>query len=728
MYHVSIRGIALGLSLLLLPNAVQAQAPGPDTRIGLALSGGGAKGMAHVGVLKVLEEVGLPIDYIAGTSMGSVVGGLYAAGLTTEQLEHLALETDWNELFSDGPDRRLLSMEEKRRDGRYIVSLPLRNRRLGLPTGLIEGQRISMMLNRLTWPVYDIRAFKDLPIPFVSIATDIETGKAITLAAGHLPRAIQASMTIPTALAPVEIENRLLVDGGVARNLPAEDARNMGADYVICVDVSAPLETRENLNSLAAILNQTIGFGVWTSIDAQRARCDLLILPDIAEYSTLAFDKAAELIELGITATRAHLDTLHTLAQAVNRPPAPRTLPSLIVPDSVRIHSVEVIGSDPANEAVILNQIEFTPPTWLTLDALEAEVSRIYSTQYFKQVTYQLEPDSLGAKLTFQVVERQENQVQLGFRYDQRREAAFLFNARFRNILTPGAQAGVELILGERFGLAADYFLPLGLRKQYGLLGIADYTNRSFEVFENGDRFAELRFRQFSLDVTAGSYLSDYGIYAGGLRFEQALISPRIAPPDFSQFRNQGITLMMPVARVWFDTQDRTIFPTQGHYLYIESVGAHRNFGSDVSMSQHRLIWRSALPIRPRWTLIPDVELGISIGEVPTHRTLTLGGLNQTVFESGRFYGLKPDEGAGKFIKKMGAGLQFALTPSQYLALSGNIGNANDTWEWDLAAESFVWGIGATIGLLTPIGPAEFTLAHSSANNILYDINVGFRF
>lgn len=711
--------------VLLMAGPLMAQAP--DAKIGLALSGGGAKGLAHVGVLKVLEEAGVPIDYIAGTSMGSVVGGLYATGYDPERLERMAVDTDWDLLFSDGPDRRVLSMEEKRRDGRYIVSLPLRNWGVGLPTELIDGQRVVNLLTRLTWPVHHVRDFKTLPIPFVSVATDIETGEAVALDKGHLPHAMLASMAIPTALTPIEINGRLLVDGGVARNLPAEDVRNMGADYVICVNVSTPLETREKLNSLTSILNQTIGFGVWNSIAEQEQECDLLIKPDIGDYSTLDFDEGEALIELGETATRAKLDTLQTLAATLNREAAPPVGPPGHAPDSVWVHTVEVIGTNEAGQSMVQNQIELVPPSWMTVDILELEVARIYSTKYFKQVVYRLDTDADGAKLVFQVVEQQDNQVQLGFRYDQRREAAFVFNARFRNAFTPGGRAGLELILGERTELSADYFLPIGVRKQYGLLGIVNYTNRSFDVFDNGDRFAELRFLQLSAEATIGSYLNDYGIYAGGLRIEQALVSPRIAPPDFSEFREDGVTLLMPVARVWFDTQNRSVYPTAGHSLFIESVGTSEKFGSEVSMSQHQLLLDSAFPLHPRWTLRPDIEAGLSYGEIPSHRVLTLGGLNQTPFVAGRFYGLKPDEIAGPFTKKLGMALQYALTGNRYLIFTGNVGSVADRWYWTLKGQR-IWGGAATFGIITPIGPAELSVSHSTANTFLYDINIGFRF
>ena len=202
-------------------------------RVGLALSGGGAKGFAHIGVLKVLESAGVPIDCISGTSMGSIVGALYAIGYSVDEIEAIALESDWEDIFSDAITRRDRPIEQKLVEDRYLLSLPLVGTKIGLPRGLIAGQKVSALLDRLTLPVHGQTSFRELPIPFSCVATDIVTGEAVVLDSGFLPEAIRASMAIPSAFTPVEIDGRLLVDGMLVRNFPVQDVIDLGADLVV---------------------------------------------------------------------------------------------------------------------------------------------------------------------------------------------------------------------------------------------------------------------------------------------------------------------------------------------------------------------------------------------------------------------------------------------------------------------------------------------------------------
>lgn len=234
---------------------IDAQEPVVDRpKVGLALSGVSARGFAHIGVLKVLEEVGMPVDYITGTSMGSIVGSLYAIGYPVEELDNIARQVDWDDLFRDNVGRRYMSMEDKRWDARYQASLFLDRGRIRLPSGLVAGQKVSELLARLTWSVHHVSNFDELPIPFACVATDIATGEPVVLRKGSLPEAVRASMAIPTLFTPVIINDRLLVDGLIARNLPAQEVRKMGAHVVIGVDVGSDLWPVEDLESMVDIL------------------------------------------------------------------------------------------------------------------------------------------------------------------------------------------------------------------------------------------------------------------------------------------------------------------------------------------------------------------------------------------------------------------------------------------------------------------------------------------
>ncbi|MGD8698881.1 MAG: patatin-like phospholipase family protein, partial [Gemmatimonadales bacterium] len=285
-------------------------AESPGRKLGLVLSGGSARGFAHIGVIRVLDRAGLEFDVVTGTSMGSIIGALHATGYSPGLMLHVAASADWDELFDDNALRQNLPLERKAEVDRLVFTVPIRRGRPTLPGGFIAGQRIGQFFALLTWQAHPVRDFRALPIDFAAVATDAETGEAVRLQEGYLPEALRASSAIPSVFAPVEIDGRLLTDGGVSRNLPAEDARALGADFLVCSDVSKPLMPADSLNNLLAVLDQTIGYRGWESTLRQRQLCDVLILPDITGLSSTAFDKAEAWAARGDSAARAALAEL----------------------------------------------------------------------------------------------------------------------------------------------------------------------------------------------------------------------------------------------------------------------------------------------------------------------------------------------------------------------------------------------------------------------------------
>src|SRR6266568_4437437 len=315
-------GLLLAPWALCLASPARAQsAPTPARpRIGLALSGGAARGLAHIGVLRILEEAGVPVDVVAGTSMGAVVGGLYAVGYTAAQLDTIFTTQDWVALLTDPVRRRDLAVDRKLTEDQYLLTLPISRGAVHLPRSVVAGQRISQLLTGLTWSVHGVQDFRQLPIPFTAVATDLETGKAVVLDHGFLPDAIRASMAVPSVFSPVEIEDHVLIDGGVVRNLPAQDARALGADVLICSDVTDPLEPRDSLTSFADVLVQAVSFRIWDSEYEQRRHCDVLITPEVRAFSTFGFARAAELIARGEAAARAALPRIEAARAGASSP------------------------------------------------------------------------------------------------------------------------------------------------------------------------------------------------------------------------------------------------------------------------------------------------------------------------------------------------------------------------------------------------------------------------
>lgn len=300
------RRVLVFLALILLPLATLADQAHP--RIGLVLSGGAARGLAHIGVLRALEEQGVHIDAIAGTSMGAVIGGLYASGYSVDELEKLALAIDWRQALSDAPLRDDVPFRRKQDDRDFLVKQKLSFRddgSLGLPLGVIQGQNLALLLESLLVHTSDTRDFDRLAIPFRAVATDISTGEKVVFRKGHLPQAIRASMSIPAVFAPVEVDGQLLVDGGMVDNIPVDVAREMGVDLVITVDIGTPLRGRKELLTVVDVLNQSVTLMTRRNSEAQLATLgpdDILVQPPLAGFSATDFGRARQMIDAGYRA------------------------------------------------------------------------------------------------------------------------------------------------------------------------------------------------------------------------------------------------------------------------------------------------------------------------------------------------------------------------------------------------------------------------------------------
>jgi len=327
MQHKSIYLLAL-LLYLILPYQAQAETKNSsfDTiqsdslKVGVVLSGGGARGVAHIGILKALEEAGVQIDYITGTSMGSLIGGLYAIGYSADQLIELSRTSNFMELFTETPNRRYTSNYEKGFDERTILTVPISESGLSLPQGIITGQNIYSYISRLVWAAHGTDDFDNFPIPYAAIATDIETGEAVVFRSGYLPDAIRASISIPSAIVPHEINGKHYVDGGLARNLPVQDALDMGANYIIAVDVTSALVPGDSLNTLTEIMNQSVQYRINERVEQEKKKADLVItMSEIDEYSVASFDMMETFLEAGLNAGEKYSEEFKNIAERQKR-------------------------------------------------------------------------------------------------------------------------------------------------------------------------------------------------------------------------------------------------------------------------------------------------------------------------------------------------------------------------------------------------------------------------
>jgi NTE family protein len=395
------------------PGAAETPAA-PRPRVGLVLSGGGARGGAHVGVIKALEELRVPIDYIAGTSIGAAVGGIYASGLSVAEIEEFLASIDWDAAFGNVTPRRLRSFRRKRDDDLYLVSQKpgLNKGEFQLPIGLVQGQVIDIIMSRVVLPVAQIEDFDELAVPFRAVAGDLATGEAVVLESGDLGRAIRASMAVPAALVPMVIDGRLLVDGGIAMNLPVEVARAMGADVIVAVDITDELVSREELRSIVDVTEQLTSMLTRGGVLEQKALLtedDVLLVPELGEeFSSVTFARIIETIQSGYDVVMRHRDELAPLAldaqeyaayMAQRRDPRATELPTI---DFVRLENDSRIA-DSVIEAR-LTDIEVGQP--LDVDALELALNKVYGLDFYQNVRYQLVEENGATGLEIALTER----------------------------------------------------------------------------------------------------------------------------------------------------------------------------------------------------------------------------------------------------------------------------------------------------------------------------------
>jgi NTE family protein len=723
--HAGIASLLLCILLpVLRPLAAFAQAveAGNRPRIGLVLSGGAAKGLAHIGVLRVLEEAGIPIDVITGTSMGALVGGLRATGYDPAQIERIVAGIDWDRLFSDAPERGQLFADRRFDAGRTVVTVPFSSGRPQLPAGVVGGKSIYRLIARLTWPVQAIDDFALLPVPFAAIATDLETGAAVRLDRGVLADALRATMSIPGAFGPVRLDGRLLVDGGVVRNLPAQDARDLGADVLICSDVSDPLASAENLVSAVDVLLQTVSFRMHASTEEQRQLCDVLVLPDISGLSSFSFDATSQWIERGAVATSEHLAQLRTLATDAPSP-ARRSSPAPTLPASVRIARIDIRGVEGESRTLAMRTLAIEPGD-VTAEQLDRAIGRLYSTEIFGNAAYHVAVEGPDTVLVVNASATSGNEVGFGFRYDDRYKAALLFTGAFHNVLDFGSLAQLELRLGEQLLVEGRYSLGRGLSTPLTLSGDVLFARLPLDVYAAGSRVAEIRTSLIRTSILMGTTVGHSAI--GGIQagVEWARNATAIAATDTAS--RQALSTIGALYRM--DTFDRTAFATRGVSILAQTEWAVPLI-SDGDFFRHLADVRAAIPITSTLALHLRAYAGVAHGEIPYHRLFFLGGrIEPAVFAETQptFYGLSPQARSGRAIQMLGAGVQWELRPAFFVSLQANAGATGDRWTADLHDYSAGWA--ASIGTITIAGPVEFTISGRRSGNASLHLSIGHVF
>lgn len=457
-------------------------------KIGLVLSGGGAKGVAHIGVLKALENAGIRPDYIVGTSMGSIIGSLYALGYSADQLDSITRGIDWDLVLTNNIPLTYISYEEKEYYNRYLIELPIVNKKLTLPTGLIEGQMLTDLLSHLTLPAMKYSSFGDFPIPFRCVATDVSTGKAIIFEDGSLSEAIRASMAIPTVFTSADLDSTLAVDGGIVNNFPVEELIKMSADIIIGVDVGDGFVDAKELGSMTGILMQVSMISSLERLEQQRKLCDIYVHPELDGFSAGSFSSTSTILERGYQAGEKHQHQFDSLAKEMGI--TPKKYEGIgNHSDWITIREIEVKGEINVTDKLVKSKLGIHRGDIVNGKMIEEGIKRIYGLNSFKKVSYSLQmvsgyPDEM--KLLIKVMEQPPAMLKASVHYDNTFSAGVVFNFTLRNLVGRESRALVIADIAENPKFRFDYLKYFGIRQKWALQFKYDFLRLGFPVYENG--------------------------------------------------------------------------------------------------------------------------------------------------------------------------------------------------------------------------------------------------
>ena len=717
------RRVVLGvLAVVLFVTPAAAQ---EGSKVALVLSGGSARGFAHIGVLKVLEEVNMPIDYIVGVSMGGLIGGLYACGYTPAELESLAVSVDWVSIITQGISRRTVAIQRKRWDPRYLATMGLEGWKVKLPSGLRSGQELMMLFTRLTLPYENV---EDLPIPYACLSQDLTTGEAVLLDHGNLVDAMRASMAIPWVFTPIEIDDHLLTDGGTVRNMPAQDAGEMGADIVIGVDIGPTALGKEDLKTMFAVLRQTATLKLRKETEEQYGYCDVLLVPDLEDITVADFGKAGEIIELGEQAAREILPELEALADSLNQLYGPPQRIARKTVNTANVEGMTVTGLERMSERVITADMGIDFPATVEVDKIEKGIGRIYGSGFFERVGYTLDgyPDS--TTLGISVVESSKNQFRVGLRFDTRTQGSLLLNATFRNVLLHGAILALDVRLASDYQFEARHALHIGFVRSLGFQTRLNASRATIDIYEDKNQVATYRSKYMFGQIVLGSIFSSTVAIVGGIRGEYIESDPSIGSAEFPVITDK----QMPItAGVLVDTWDQAIYPTRGVLLEVVAERSFAELGNTGDFSRLYLDWRSVIPIRQRAGLLLSVYIGTSRGELPFVYNYALGGIHTPWTLLGlpnSFMGLKPQQRIGPHTQAAMLGIQYEIVSQLFGQIRYNVGNTFEESKIKIESGRYINGIGLTLGVRILTGRAEVTFSTSEVEDFLTHITVGSAF
>lgn len=720
-------------------------------KVGLVMSGGGAKGFAYVGLLKVLEEVNMPIDYIGGASMGAITAALYSVGYSPETIMEIIRAQDWNSFISDVQHRRYIAYEEKLFNDKYIFSLPLEGEGISLSRSINSSFNIDLILNKLFAPAANVTDFNDLAIPFLCIGTDLLTGEAVVLTKGNLARAVRASMAIPGYFSPTKYDGRYLIDGGVVNNYPAEQVKAMGADIIIGADVQSGLKSSiDEINSITGILDQVISFN---RVDANIKGLELTdyYVKIGMPYGMMDFDKYDSIMAIGERIAREHYPSLKALADSLNGLGDPAPVRKRVQPiESLTVNKFEWADMKLKSSEKYQAYFSYGDNKEIALSELENKMLLLNGTRNFDDLRYEFIPvdeDTLNVKI--EAGNANKGSIAAGINYNSVYGGSVLLNLSLRNIRGTNAKLFTDVVLGQNPRIKSMFIINNGFKPGFGLE--ADLYALSFPEYEKGDKvnkwdFDMLSFAAFMPLTIKNNYLIRTGFQYELFRFKQdVVVDPEYeAYNKFADYGNLFFTFQ-------HDSRNKVDYATKGQFVQfqIKHVFPFSDQWSDV-MSNGTILsmqYNWYLSLGEKLVYKPQLFAGYTFTEkngpysepslsnisrrVPAvQHMFGFGGIGSNNYVPGHvsFTGFNYLERMGMFAGKVTTDFEYNIYPKIYASLMADVGFLENDVS-DFSNVKVLVGYGAKLSYNSFIGPVDFILSSSNIDtSINMFVNVGFWF
>lgn len=709
-------------------------------KVGVVLSGGGAKGVAHIKALKVIEEAGIPIDFVVGTSMGSIVGGLYAIGYTPDQLDSMVRKQNWMFLLSDRIKRSDMSLTDREKSEQYVLSIPfMKTPKDAVSGGIIKGQNLANLFADLTVGYHDSIDFNKLPIPFACVSQNVVNGEQIVFREGELATAMRASMAIPGVFTPVRIDSMVLIDGGMINNYPADVAKAMGADVIIGVDVQNDLKSADKLNSAPDILFQIIDLACQASQQKNVDLTDTYIKVNVDGYSSASFSPSAidSLMHRGEEAARTQWNSLLALKKKIG-------IEDEFVPESHGPYSAMDNSHSIFVDKITFSGVEDTDKRWLmkkcnlkedattTTQQIEQALSILRSSQSYSNASYKLTDSHKGYHLTFMLEEKYEKKINLGIRFDSEDLVSLLVNATARLQTHIPSKISVTGRLGTRYAARIDYTLEPLQQRSFNLAYMFQYND--INIYQKGKR---------AYNATYKYHLGEFGFsdvwyknlrFGLGARFEYFKYKDFLfKKPEFA-FEVESEHFISYYAQLHYDTFNKGYFPSKGsnfhaaYSIYTDNLAQYNDHAPFSALSGS---WESVFSITRRFAVLPSIYGRVLMGRgIPYAFKNAIGGdvLGRFIPQQLPFAGINKIEMMDNSIAIASIKFRQRMGSIHYLTLTGNYGLTEDNF-FQILRGKHIFGVSAGYGMDSLFGPLEISLGYSNqANNVTCYVNLGFNF